>query len=107
MSYTNDETFWLWVKILSNVLVFFICLNDLKITANKDGYDYTVYKSTQSKLTNLKGNPFNQTLARFVTFDYKIRSTLSFSQYRISVFSNENFRKVVVEGSKNSLIHCD
>jgi hypothetical protein len=32
----------------------------------------------------------------FVTFDYKIRSTPRFDQYRISVFTNENFGKAVV-----------
>jgi hypothetical protein len=64
--------------------------------SHRSRFDYVAYKRTQLKLTNLKENSFNQTSARFITFYYKIRSTLGFDQYRISVFINENFGKAVV-----------
>jgi hypothetical protein len=83
-------------------MCFLFASNDLKIMVNRVGFDYTAYKSIQVKPTNLKGNSFNQTSPRFVTSDYKIRNTLGSSQYRISVFVNENFRKTAVEGSKKN-----
>jgi hypothetical protein len=93
------------IRVLSDAMYFLFVSNDLKIMANKVGFDDTAYKNTQAKPTNLRENPFNQTSPRFATFDYKIRSTFGSSQYRISVFVNENFRKPVVEGSKKSPVN--
>jgi hypothetical protein len=60
----------------------------------------TAFNNTQAKPTSLKRNPFNQTSARFVTVDYKIRSAPGPAQYRIPGFADENLRKAVVEGGK-------
>ncbi|CAF1535012.1 unnamed protein product [Adineta steineri] len=60
----------------------------------------TAFNSTQSKPTSLKRNPFNQTSARFVNIDYKVRSAPGPAQYRISGFTDENLRKAVVDGGK-------
>jgi len=60
----------------------------------------TAFNNTQSKPTSLKRNPFNQTSARFVSVDYKIRSAPGPGQYRIPGFADENLRKAVVESGK-------
>jgi hypothetical protein len=60
----------------------------------------SAFSNTQSKPTSLKRNPFNQTSARFVTIDYKVRSAPGPGQYRIPGFADENLRKAVVEGGK-------
>ncbi len=60
----------------------------------------TAFNSSQSKPTSLKRNPFNQTSARFVALDYKVRSAPGPGQYRIPGFADENLRKAVVEGGK-------
>ena len=60
----------------------------------------TAFNNTQSKPSSLKRNPFNQTSARFVTHDYKVRSAPGPGQYRIPGFADENLRKAVVEGGK-------
>jgi hypothetical protein len=60
----------------------------------------TAFNASQSKPSSLKRNPFNQTSARFVTVDYKVRSAPGPGQYRIPGFADENLRKAVVEGGK-------
>lgn len=60
----------------------------------------SAFNNTQSKPSSLKRNPFNQTSARFVTVDYKVRSAPGPGQYRIPGFADENLRKAVVEGGK-------
>ena len=60
----------------------------------------TAFSNTQSKPTSLKRNPFNQTSARFVSVDYKVRSAPGPGQYRIPGFADENLRKAVVEGGR-------
>ena len=60
----------------------------------------SAFNSIQSKPTSLKRNPFNQTSARFVGVDYKVRSAPGPGQYRIPGFADENLRKAVVEGGK-------
>ncbi|CAF3707078.1 unnamed protein product [Rotaria sordida] len=60
----------------------------------------TAFNAIQSKPTSLKRNPFNQTSARFIGLDYKVRSAPGPGQYRIPGFADENLRKAVVEGGK-------
>ncbi|CAF3141392.1 unnamed protein product [Rotaria socialis] len=60
----------------------------------------TAFNGSQSKPTSLKRNPFNQTSARFVNLDYKVRSAPGPGQYRIPGFADENLRRAVVEGGK-------
>ena len=60
----------------------------------------TAFNDSQSKPTSLKRNPFNQTSARFIGTDYKVRSAPGPGQYRIPGFADENLRKAVVEGGK-------
>ena len=60
----------------------------------------TAFNNIQSKPANLKRNPFNQTSARFIALDYKVRSAPGPGQYRIPGFADENLRRAVVEGGK-------
>ena len=60
----------------------------------------SAFNNTQAKPTSLKRTPFNQTSARFVATDYKVRSAPGPGQYRVPGFADENLRKAVVEGGK-------
>ncbi|CAF0774387.1 unnamed protein product [Rotaria sp. Silwood1] len=60
----------------------------------------TAFNDSQTKPTSLKRTPFNQTAARFVSYDYKSTSAPGPGQYRIAGFADENLRRAVVEGGK-------
>ena len=60
----------------------------------------TTFSTIQTKPTNLKKTPFNQTSARFLSFDYKQSSAPGPGQYHLSSFTDENLRRGVVESGK-------
>ena len=55
------------------------------------------FSSIQSRTTSLRRNPFNQTEARFHSVDYKSRYAPGPGQYRIPAFTEDNFRRAVIE----------
>ncbi len=59
----------------------------------------SIFTTSQTKSTNSKQIPFNQTTPRFVSLN-KSRSMPGPSQYRITAFTDDNLRRATIENGK-------
>ncbi|CAM2711420.1 unnamed protein product [Rotaria socialis] len=75
-------------------------ISEIPGPATYDDKIVTAFSSIFNKPTSLKRTPFNQTAARFLSFDYKSSSAPGPGQYRISSFADDNLRRAVLEGGK-------
>jgi len=60
----------------------------------------TAFNTSQTKPTSFKRIPFNQTTARFISYNYKSRSEPGPGQYRINGFTDENLRRAILQEGK-------
>lgn len=60
----------------------------------------TAFNASQTKPSNFKRTPFNQTSKRFQPIDYKSRSEPGPGQYRISSFTEDSFRRSIIDAGK-------
>lgn len=68
--------------------------------ATYDDKVLSAFHDTQTKPTSFKQAPFNQTAARFVNNDYKLRSEPGPGQYRMTSFADQNLRRAVVDSGR-------
>ncbi|CAF0787247.1 unnamed protein product [Rotaria sordida] len=79
---------------------FYSFTSDAPGPASYNDQVVTAFNAILTKPTSFKRTPFNQTAARFISFDYKSASVPGPGQYRIPGFADENLRRAVVEGGK-------
>lgn len=76
---------------------FEVNLSDVPGPGAYDEKVSNAFSSLQSRTTSLRRNPFNQTSARFDKSEFKSRYAPGPGQYRIPAFTDESFRRALIE----------